>query len=213
MIYSNDAFKAEVRHRGRLRVLERKRNRKKVITCICTLVICLTAAVLLLPNLDMIGGIAPKEDGMAMSPDADVRDEAVEMEPPADADAPIENKPSDGEEPGEHSPGYVTSVYSVEVNSRGNDGFSILHTDADHLVEIGCLFKSINESGRDASPDGNAGGSNTDYRITVTYRFDDQDEYIWSGMSWYIVDEDRTVALTVDEVEALTTLLLQSEAN
>lgn len=102
MNYTNEAFKAEVRRRGRLRLLERKRNQKRTITCLCTLVVCLTAAAFLLPNLDWTGSFAPKEDGMSVSPGADIRDEAVEMDTPTIPDGyepPLIADPDEAPEP------------------------------------------------------------------------------------------------------------------
>lgn len=230
MSMDKEAFKAEVYRRGREKVAARKRARKRALISCASVTACLALFVALSPSFgwwdslesgknmaaDQIMPGAPLDE-----PSGGRQDEEMNAALPDPHETyaesgtmpPYEALPEpDNDAPEDEATSHVTSLCSVEVTAQSDERIHILHTDPDRLVEIGNLFLLLGESDHGLS-DGDAGESETGYSITVTYRFDETDEYIWSGEYWTVVDEGRTVALTADEVEALTELLLQSEAD
>lgn len=239
MNYDKETFKAEVRRRGNERIAKKNSLRKQIRVCVIPMFIFLIAATVFLPRLwsGMFGVNDGKSADMLMENSAETLaygldgDIDLEMSPPSgeipiydleDGDAnedesdpgePDMDDVTDGTEKNDDEESIITTISSIEVNDLSEDQFCIIHKKIECLVDIGRLIKSIDESTREILTNFTLDGLNKGYRIIVTYRFDDQDEYVWSGKYWYIVAEDRAIELTSDEIEYLTELLLLSEVN
>lgn len=208
MSIDKEAFKAEVRRRGRERIAARKRRRNRLITGCATLTVCMALFFSVTPSLNF----EEKADSAN-----DAQPETLNMQ--ANASAPeetlMENVPDIlPNEPTKDDESLFGALSSVEVTSSGEDGFSRTYTDSNSLFDIWSLFNSIetNPSEENGKTDGQE-KPRTGYLITVTYRFGETDEYLWNESTWYDVQADRTIILTEENIQALTALLLECEAD
>lgn len=224
MRLDKEAFNAEVRRRGKERIIARKRVRKRMLVSCASLAACLLL-IAILPNFelwkpsDFAADMSPQDQDSMSGANADQITEndqtgqiTGQEAPDADQNPPQDAPPSAADPNLPEAPG--SALGSVMVTAEKDDEFELLHIDRALLTELDSLFESICQSDHEALPGETPDYEGaTGYRITATYEDGAQAEYVWSGVSWHIAKENRTILLTADEREALTILLLENQAD
>lgn len=219
------AFKAEVRHRGKRMIAEKKRKRRHLMVVSATVTVCCLLFVVTVPwfgwftsemeSKDSISQDEPTVGGNYFGssfpaepsegkPNGSLQDAPTMPSPPGDGIGEMEG---DGDTA-------ARDIKSIAFVSSDSDKDSHIVSDSDQLASLySDLLVPIYERTQSDAIYGCTIESGVGYRVTITTAKGENIEYIWDELYWYIVKDDLTVTLTESEKVTLLNLLLYNEAD